>query len=56
MQSATSLEERLTRFVRAYAGYLFDHPHLARILSREMLSGGLGPLSEAVASCADREP
>ncbi len=40
MQSATSLEERLTRFVRAYAGYLFDHPHLARILSREMLSGG----------------
>jgi len=40
MQSATSLEERLTRFVRAYAGYLFDHPHLARILSREMLAGG----------------
>src|SRR5205085_9658677 len=38
--SATSLEERLTRFVKAYAGYLFGHPHLARILSREMLAGG----------------
>src|SRR5262249_23251780 len=40
MASATSLEERLTRFVKAYAGYLFGHPHLARILSREMLAGG----------------
>jgi TetR/AcrR family transcriptional regulator len=38
--SATTLEERLTRFVKAYAGYLFGHPHLARILSREMLAGG----------------
>jgi AcrR family transcriptional regulator len=40
ISSATSLEERLTRFVKAYAGYLFGHPHLARILSREMLAGG----------------
>jgi len=38
--SATTLEEGLTRFVKAYAGYLFGHPHLARILSREMLAGG----------------
>ncbi len=38
--SATSLEERLTRFVKAYAGYIFGHPHLARILLREMLAGG----------------
>ena len=40
ISSATTLEERLTRFVKAYAGYLFGHPHLARILSREMLAGG----------------
>ena len=40
MASASSLEERLTRFVKAYAGYLFGHPHLARILLREMLAGG----------------
>jgi AcrR family transcriptional regulator len=40
MESASSLEERLTHFVKAYAGYLFGHPHLARILSREMLAGG----------------
>lgn len=40
LASATSLEERLARFVKAYAGYLFGHPHLARILSREMLAGG----------------
>lgn len=40
ISSATALEERLTRFVKAYAGYLFGHPHLARILSREMLAGG----------------
>src|ERR1041385_3917488 len=38
--SARTLEERLTRFVKAYAGYLFGHPHLARILLREMLAGG----------------
>ncbi len=38
--SATSLEERLTRFVKAYAGYIFGHQHLARILLREMLAGG----------------
>lgn len=40
MQSATSLEERLTRFAKAYAGYIFGHPYLARILLREMLAGG----------------
>ena len=38
--SATSLEERLTRVVKAYAGYIFGHQHLARILLREMLAGG----------------
>ena len=38
--SATTLEERLTRFVKAYAGYIFGHPHLARILLREMMAGG----------------
>src|SRR5437868_14219360 len=31
ISSATTLEERLTRFVKAYAGYLSGHPHLARI-------------------------
>jgi TetR/AcrR family transcriptional regulator len=35
-----TLEEQLTRFVKAYAGYIFGHPHLSRILLREMLSGG----------------
>lgn len=40
MQTATSLEERLTRFAKAYAGYIFGHPYLARILLREMLAGG----------------
>jgi TetR/AcrR family transcriptional regulator len=35
-----SIKERLTSFVSAYASYLFSHPNLARILSREMLSGG----------------
>ena len=40
MSSATTLEERLTRFVKAYATYIFSHPHLARILLREMLAGG----------------
>jgi TetR/AcrR family transcriptional regulator len=40
ISSATTLEERLTRFARAYAGYIFGHPNLARILSREMLGGG----------------
>ena len=38
--SAQTLEERLTRFVKAYAGYLFGHPNLARILAREMIAGG----------------
>ena len=40
MASATTLEERLTRFVKAYAGYIFGHPYLARILLREMMAGG----------------
>src|SRR5947199_6582552 len=31
LTSAMPLEERLMRFVKAYAGYLFGHPHLARI-------------------------
>ena len=35
-----TLEERLTRFAKGYAAYIFGHPHLARILAREMLSGG----------------
>ena len=35
-----SIRERLASFVSAYAGYIFSHPNLARILSREMLSGG----------------
>lgn len=34
------IKERLTGFVSAYAGYIFSHPNLARILSREMLAGG----------------
>ena len=38
--SATSLEERLMLFVKAYSGYIFGHPHLARILLREMMAGG----------------
>jgi AcrR family transcriptional regulator len=40
LESATSLEERLTRFARGYARYIFGHPTLARILLREMLAGG----------------
>lgn len=35
-----SVEQRLTSFVGAYAEYILSHPNLARILSREMLSGG----------------
>ncbi|MGA9774157.1 MAG: TetR family transcriptional regulator [Blastocatellia bacterium] len=38
--SDASARERLTSFVSAYAEYIFTHPNLARILSREMLSGG----------------
>lgn len=36
---AHSTEQRLTRFVSAYAEYIFTHPNLARILHRELLSG-----------------
>lgn len=35
-----SIEQKLARFVEAYAGYLFSHKDLARILHRELLSGG----------------
>lgn len=35
-----SIEQKLTRFVEAYAGYIFSHQNLARILHRELLSGG----------------
>jgi len=38
--SPTSARERLTRFVSAYAEYIMSHPNLAKILSREMLTGG----------------
>ncbi len=38
--SDASAKERLTSFVSAYAEYILSHPNLARILSREMLSGG----------------
>ena len=38
--SDASVKERLTSFVGAYAEYILSHPNLARILSREMLSGG----------------
>lgn len=38
--SPTSVRERLTRFVSAYAEYIMSHPNLAKILSREMLTGG----------------
>jgi len=38
--SEASATERLTRFVSAYAGYIMSHPNLAKILSREMLTGG----------------
>src|SRR5262245_3104223 len=33
-------EERLSRFVDAYAHYIFSHPNLARVLMREIMSGG----------------
>jgi TetR/AcrR family transcriptional regulator len=36
----SSVKDRLTSFVGAYAEYILSHPNLARILSREMLSGG----------------
>jgi AcrR family transcriptional regulator len=35
-----SVEERLRGFVKAYATYVFSHQNLARILLREMISGG----------------
>lgn len=38
--SKASVKQRLTSFVGAYAEYILSHPNLARILSREMLSGG----------------
>jgi len=38
--SEGSTEQRLSRFVEAYAGYIFSHPNLARVLMREIMSGG----------------
>jgi AcrR family transcriptional regulator len=35
-----SVEGRLRGFVKAYATYVFSHQNLARILLREMISGG----------------
>ena len=40
MSSSGSTEERLSRFVDAYAAYILSQPNLARILYREMLAGG----------------
>jgi TetR/AcrR family transcriptional regulator len=40
VSSATSIDERLSQFVRSYAAYIFTHPDLARILHRELLAGG----------------
>ncbi|MEW6207997.1 MAG: CerR family C-terminal domain-containing protein [Acidobacteriota bacterium] len=38
--ASDSTRERLTRFVDSYAAYILSHPNLARILFREMLTGG----------------
>jgi AcrR family transcriptional regulator len=35
-----STEQRLSGFVDAYAHYIFSHPNLARVLMREIMSGG----------------
>ncbi|HSB11270.1 MAG TPA: CerR family C-terminal domain-containing protein [Blastocatellia bacterium] len=35
-----STKERLAQFVDSYAAYILSHPNLARILYREMLTGG----------------
>ena len=37
---AASTADRLASFVDAYAEYILNHPNLARILYREMLTGG----------------
>ncbi len=37
---AGSTRDRLASFVDAYAEYILNHPNLARILYREMLTGG----------------
>ena len=37
---AGSTRDRLANFVDAYAEYILNHPNLARILYREMLTGG----------------
>ena len=37
---ADSTSDRLASFVDAYAEYILNHPNLARILYREMLTGG----------------
>lgn len=40
VSNSASTKERLVRFVDAYATYILSHPNLARILYREMLTGG----------------
>lgn len=35
-----TVEDRLRGFVKAYATYIFGHPNLARVLHRELISGG----------------
>ena len=37
---ASSVEEKLSQFVSGYAQYIFSHPNLARVLHRELLTGG----------------
>jgi len=37
---AGTAEQKLSKFVAAYAQYILGHPHLARMLVREMMSGG----------------
>jgi TetR/AcrR family transcriptional regulator len=40
VEGAESAQQRIDRFVRAYASYILGHPNLARILFREMITGG----------------
>jgi len=40
VSNSASTKERLARFVDAYAAYILSQPNLARILYREMLTGG----------------
>jgi TetR/AcrR family transcriptional regulator len=40
IRDAQTSKERLTRFIEAYANYIFSRPNIARIMLREMLAGG----------------